>query len=169
MKKVFLFTILILNVLSSCRIAKNVPSGYYLLHENEVKLQKTSGSIAEADLEAVIRQQSNQTLLGIPIRLAIFNAVDSSKVAGKRQNKNLKLMLFGIIIVLVAVAIAILLNKAKLTKLVNRVEEAVAPAIEEAKEVVEKAAAIAPKNETIKKAKEAVKKAPASKSAKKSK
>ena len=78
-------------------------------------------------------------------------------------------MLFGIIIVLVAVAVAILLNKAKLTKLVNRVEEAVAPAIEEAKEVVENAAAIAPKNETIKKAKEAVKKAPASKSAKKSK
>ena len=78
-------------------------------------------------------------------------------------------MLFGIIIVLVAVAVAILLNKAKLTKLVNRVEEAVAPAIEEAKEVVTKAAAIAPKNETIKKAKEAVKKAPAKKSAKKSK
>jgi len=92
MKKVFLFTILILNVLSSCRIAKNVPSGYYLLHENEVKLQKTSGSIAEADLEAVIRQQPNQTLLGIPVRLAIFNAVDSSKVARKRQNKNLKLI-----------------------------------------------------------------------------
>ena len=44
-------------------------------------------------------------------------------------------MLFGIIIVLVAVAVAILLNKAKLNKLVNRVEEAVAPAIEEAKEV----------------------------------
>ena len=47
-------------------------------------------------------------------------------------------MLFGIIIVLVAVAVAILLNKAKLTKLVNQVEEAVAPAIEEVKEVVEK-------------------------------
>ena len=30
-------------------------------------------------------------------------------------------MLFGIIIVLVAVAVAILLNKAKLTKLVNQV------------------------------------------------
>ena len=78
-------------------------------------------------------------------------------------------MLFGIIIVLVAVAVAILLNKAKLTKLVNQVEEAVAPAIEEVKEVVEKAAVIAPKNETIKKAKEVAKKAPASKSAKKSK
>ena len=78
-------------------------------------------------------------------------------------------MLFGIIIVLVAVAVAILLNKAKLTKLVNQVEEAVAPAIEEVKEVVEKAAAIAPKNETIKKVKEVAKKAPASKSAKKSK
>jgi len=78
-------------------------------------------------------------------------------------------MLFGIIIVLVAVAVAILLNKAKLTKLVNQVEEAVAPAIEEAKEVVEKAAAVAPKNETIKKAKEVAKKAPVKKSAKKSK
>ena len=78
-------------------------------------------------------------------------------------------MLFGIIIVLVAVAVAILLNKAKLTKLVNQVEEAVAPAIVEVKEVVEKAAELAPKNETIKKAKEVAKKAPAKKSAKKSK
>ena len=56
-----------------------------------------------------------------------------------------------------------------LTKLVNQVEEAVAPAIEEVKEVVEKAAELAPKNETIKKAKEVAKKAPAKKSAKKSK
>ena len=78
-------------------------------------------------------------------------------------------MLFGIIIVLVAVAVAILLNKAKISKLANQVEEAVAPAIEEAKEVVTKAAEVAPKNETIKKAKEVAKKAPVKKSAKKSK
>ena len=78
-------------------------------------------------------------------------------------------MLFGIIIVLVAVAVAILLNKAKISKVVNQVEEAVAPAIKEAKEVVTKASELAPKNETIKKAKEVAKKAPASKSAKKSK
>jgi Sec-independent protein translocase protein TatA len=78
-------------------------------------------------------------------------------------------MLFGIIIVLVAVAVAILLNKAKISKLVNQVEEAVAPAIEEFKEVAEKAAELAPKNETIKKPKEVAKKAPAKKSAKKSK
>ena len=74
-------------------------------------------------------------------------------------------MLFGIIIVLVAVAIAILLNKAKISKLVNQVEEAVAPAIEEVKEVVTKASELAPKNETIKKAKEVAKKVSASKSA----
>ena len=74
-------------------------------------------------------------------------------------------MLFGIIIVLVAVAVAILLNKAKISKLVNQVEEAVAPAIKEAKEVVTKASELAPKNETIKKAKDAVKKVSASKSA----
>ena len=78
-------------------------------------------------------------------------------------------MLFGIIIVLVAVAVAILLNKAKISKLVNQVEEAGAPAIKEAKEVVTKASELAPKNETIKKAKDAVKKVSASKSAKKSK
>ena len=66
-------------------------------------------------------------------------------------------MLFGIIIVLVAVAAAILLNKAKLTKLVNQVEDAVAPAIEEVKEVVEQAAEVAPKNEVVKQAKEATK------------
>jgi hypothetical protein len=78
-------------------------------------------------------------------------------------------MLFGIIIVIAAIAVAILLNKAKISKLVNQVEEAVAPAIEEVKEVVEKAAELAPKNETIKKAKEVAKKAPVKKSAKKSK
>ena len=87
-------------------------------------------------------------------------------------------MLFGIIIVLVAVAAAILLNKAKITKLVNQVEDAVAPAIEEVKEVVEKAAEVAPKNEIIAQAKTATKqvktkkpatKAAPKKSAKKSK
>jgi len=79
-------------------------------------------------------------------------------------------MLFGIIIVLVAVAIAILLNKAKISKAINQIEEAVAPAIEEVKEVVTKAAELDPKNETVKKAKDAVKKAPTKKlSTKKSK
>jgi len=76
-------------------------------------------------------------------------------------------MLFGIIIVLVAVAVAILLNKAKISKAINQVEEAVAPAIEEVKEGVTKASELAPKNETIKKAKDAVKKVSASKSASK--
>ena len=78
-------------------------------------------------------------------------------------------MLFGIIILVVAIAVAILLNKSKISKVVNQVEDAIAPAIQEVKEVVEKAAAVAPKNETIKKAKEVAKKAPANKSAKKSK
>ena len=66
-------------------------------------------------------------------------------------------MLFGIIIVLVVIVAAILLNKTKLAKSVNQVEETVAPAIEEVKEVVEKSTEVAPAIEEVKKAKEATK------------
>ncbi|MFM7595267.1 MAG: BamA/TamA family outer membrane protein, partial [Flavobacteriales bacterium] len=57
-----------------------------------MKLQKRGGTLVVADLEAVIRQQPNQKLLGMPLRLAVFNAVDSAKVAEKRQRKNTKLL-----------------------------------------------------------------------------
>jgi Sec-independent protein translocase protein TatA len=59
-------------------------------------------------------------------------------------------MVFGIIIVVVAIVVAVLLNKSKISKVASQVEEAIAPAIEEAKAVVAKAEKIAPKNGVIK-------------------
>ena len=66
-------------------------------------------------------------------------------------------MVFGIIIIAIAVTVAVLLNKAKISKIASQVEETIAPAIEEIKEVVQKAENAAPKNKTIKAASTAVK------------
>jgi len=70
-------------------------------------------------------------------------------------------MLFGIIIVVAAAVAVYLLNKSKISKAINNVEEAIAPAIEEVVEVVEKVEKVAPKNETVKKASKAAKDAKA--------
>jgi len=69
-------------------------------------------------------------------------------------------MLFGIAIVVVAIVVAYLLNKSKINKTVHEFEQkvedafdktkqAVAPAVAEVKEVVKKAAEVAPENKTI--------------------
>ena len=88
-------------------------------------------------------------------------------------------MLLFIILVLAAAGIAYLVTKNKLhlssieetiTSTIDKVETAVAPAIEEAKEIVAKAETIAPKNEIIADAKitvETVAKAVKPKAAKK--
>jgi outer membrane protein insertion porin family len=85
--KIF-FSCCFLGLLFSCQVSKNVPKGFYLLQDNEVKLQKSGGTLTTADLEGVIRQQPNQQLIGMPFRLSLFNSVDSAKVAAKRQRKN---------------------------------------------------------------------------------
>ena len=58
-------------------------------------------------------------------------------------------MLFVITIIVAAVIIAVLLNKSKISKIAEQVETAIAPAIEEVKEVVEKAAEVAPENKVV--------------------
>jgi len=58
-------------------------------------------------------------------------------------------MVFVITILVATVIVAILLNKSKISKIVEEVETAISPAIEEIKEVVEKAVEAAPKNEVI--------------------
>jgi outer membrane protein insertion porin family len=77
-----------LAVLFSCQVSKNVPKGFYLLQNNEVKLQKSGGTLTAADLKKVIRQQPNQKLIGMPFRLTLYNMVDSAKVASKRHRRN---------------------------------------------------------------------------------
>ena len=58
-------------------------------------------------------------------------------------------MVFVITILVATVIVAILLNKSKISKLTDQVESAISPAIEEIKEVVDKAVEAAPKNEVL--------------------
>jgi len=58
-------------------------------------------------------------------------------------------MLFVIAIIVAAIVTAVLLNKSKISKIAEQVETAIAPAIEEVKEVVEKAAEVAPENKVV--------------------
>lgn len=58
-------------------------------------------------------------------------------------------MLIGIAIVVLAIVIAVVLNKSKISQMVDKVEEAIAPAVAEVKQVVTKAAEVAPENKVI--------------------
>jgi hypothetical protein len=58
-------------------------------------------------------------------------------------------MLFGIAIVVLAIVIAVVLNKSKISQVVDKAKEAVAPAVAEVKQVVTKVAEVAPENKVI--------------------
>jgi uncharacterized protein (UPF0335 family) len=77
-------------------------------------------------------------------------------------------MLFVIAILVATVVIAVLLNKSKISKIAEQVETAIAPVIEEVKEVAVKAAEVAPDNKVVAEIKQATdqvktKKTPAAK------
>ncbi|MFM7388190.1 MAG: hypothetical protein ACKO5L_08535, partial [Bacteroidota bacterium] len=91
MNKGILFSACLLFILSACHISKNVPKHQYLLKKVEVNLVDDGGYLSTSDLTGLLRQQPNQRVVGIPLRLMIFNAIDSSKVAEKRRRKNQKL------------------------------------------------------------------------------
>lgn len=77
-------------LLYSCNLGKHLPDNTYLLKENNIDFSDRS-DIRESDVRAVLRQTPNRSTLGVMWRLKIFNAVDSTKVAEKRQRKNLDL------------------------------------------------------------------------------
>lgn len=72
-----------------CKLTKHVPEGEYLLKKN--KLEILGGKLDKDQVADVLRIRPNNTYLGLKIRLALFNAVDSTKVAEKRMRKNVKL------------------------------------------------------------------------------
>lgn len=86
----FLFVLLML-ALGACRITKSVNKGQSLLYKNAVNLQLSEGKLSVSEIQDVIRQQPNHTVIGIPFRLMLYNSVDSAKVADKRFRKNQKL------------------------------------------------------------------------------
>jgi outer membrane protein assembly factor BamA len=91
MNKGILFSVCLLIFLTACRLSKNVPKNQYLLKKVEVNLTQEGSILSASDLYSLLRQQPNQKVMGIPIRLIMYNAVDSAKVAKKRGYKNDKL------------------------------------------------------------------------------
>ncbi|MBM3186356.1 MAG: BamA/TamA family outer membrane protein [Bacteroidetes bacterium] len=75
----------LLFVVSSCRINRYVPNGMYLLKSNEIVMNKNT--ISKEEVMSIVRQKPNQKTFGLPIKLFIFNSIDSVKIADKRLKK----------------------------------------------------------------------------------
>lgn len=80
--KLIIFVAITLLIVSSCNITRNVPQKMYLLKSNTILINKNS--VSKDELNSIIRQQPNQKTFAIPLKLVIFNLVDSSKVSQKR-------------------------------------------------------------------------------------
>jgi outer membrane protein insertion porin family len=87
--KLIHIALILVPFLMGCNLARHVPEGQYLLKKNEIEV--VGAKFDKDQLNDALRIRSNNTYLGLKIRLALFNAVDSAKVAGKRIKKNLKL------------------------------------------------------------------------------
>ena len=78
-------------LLVSCKSTKFVSNDHYLLKKNVVELDK--GSINNDEIIEIIKQQANKRMIGMKVDLFIFNCIDSSKVAVKRNKDNIKIRL----------------------------------------------------------------------------
>lgn len=72
--------------LTACELTRNVPKGKYLLRSNTIDVVDNP-EIDKYDLGLIIRQQPNQRNFYINVKLRIYNSIDSSKVAKKREEK----------------------------------------------------------------------------------
>jgi outer membrane protein assembly factor BamA len=85
--KVQLFVVSSL-LLASCRMAKNVPQGNYLLRSTTIALDNPlTTKLDRYELAQVLRQQPNARFFGAPWKLWLYNAIDSSAVADKKAKK----------------------------------------------------------------------------------
>lgn len=91
MNKGIVFSSLLLILLFSCNTAKNVPKNQWLLKDVRFNLNNQIGDISGSDLADLVRQKTNTRILKIPFRLLVFNAVDSAKVANKREKETSKI------------------------------------------------------------------------------
>lgn len=81
--------LLSLFILASCHITQNVPEGQYWIKKNKIKVE--GESLSEDELEEIIRQPENYKSLGMRMKLRCYNAIDSTKVANRRIERNDKL------------------------------------------------------------------------------
>ncbi|MEN9699948.1 MAG: hypothetical protein RLZZ301_1146 [Bacteroidota bacterium] len=84
--KLQLFGLLLVFLLTGCKLSKNVPSGNYLLRSNTIQVPLTT-KLDRYELSLIIRQQPNARFFGAPWKLILFNSLDSAHVAQKRRDK----------------------------------------------------------------------------------
>jgi outer membrane protein insertion porin family len=77
--------LVVILLLSGCKVTKHVPPGKYLLKSNTVKIE--GDDMDEAAVEKVIRQQPNLRTLWVKWRLVAFNAIDSTKTEEHRIHR----------------------------------------------------------------------------------
>ena len=68
---------------TSCSLTRKLPAKNYLLKANEISID--SKLISKDDISYILKQQPNKKVLGVSLKLRIYNSIDSSKVAEKRQ------------------------------------------------------------------------------------
>ncbi len=83
------YILVILLALVSCRSSRYVPEGRYLIKKNKIILEGEKFDVD--DIAEIIRQKTNFKTAGVKLKLAAFNAIDSSAVAEKRFEKNIRL------------------------------------------------------------------------------
>jgi len=83
--KIIIIAAITLFVVTSCRINRYVPKEMYLLKSNEIVMNKNT--ISKDEVLSIIRQKPNQKTFGLPVKLYIFNLIDSAKIVEKRVHK----------------------------------------------------------------------------------
>ncbi len=81
-KFIYLSFVLLWGV-SSCNITRNVPKNYFLFKSNEISIDNKS--ISKDEVLSVLKQIPNEKSLGIPFKLIVYNSIDSSRIASKRE------------------------------------------------------------------------------------
>ncbi len=75
--------------MTACKQTKYVPQGKYLLKKNVINVN--GGKLDEYEVAEIIRQKPNFKTLGLKMKLWAYNRIDSTAVAKKRFEKNLKI------------------------------------------------------------------------------
>lgn len=83
--KLIIFATIVLFLITSCRLTRNVPVNRYLLKKNNIILNEDI--VSKEEINLIIRQQPNQKTFGLPLKLIVYNAVDSARIVAKRIQK----------------------------------------------------------------------------------
>ena len=77
--------------ITSCNITKNVPDGYFLMNSNKILVKEKVPF--KDDLTDILKLKPNQRILGVRLKLRVYNAIDSAKLTEKRIKVNQKFKL----------------------------------------------------------------------------